>query len=246
MRLPSRDLLPTSATGDRTPLPPTPQPQPLPGSPALTHRGLRVSSPVAAAPRRTPRASCASPPPAPRRPPPARPPRGRGNQHPNHLAAAPGANSPIGARREAPVERAAQSVAARGPGTAPASSRPGASALRLKGPEGSSLPTEGVATPAGDPQCPGPRRRFPSLKRPPLSAPQLAPPSSSGGSSSSSSGKPSQTTRDSPNPWRAVATLAGHPTPLTRVQAALMRRGFHPQCAGQSLFRSVVAVSVSE
>lgn len=59
---------------------------------------------------------------------PAQPPRGRGEQKPHHPAL--GLARPIGARGAAPLAHAAQSAAARGPGSAPFVSRPGAPPLK--------------------------------------------------------------------------------------------------------------------
>lgn len=106
-------------------------------------RSRRSASPGPAPPRSlTAAAASPVPPPQLRAAPPARParlrrpPRGApgpraphvaaGTSRPYHLAAAPSPGRPIGARGAAPVSRAAQSAAARVPGTAPACSRPGA------------------------------------------------------------------------------------------------------------------------
>lgn len=110
----------------------------------LRSRRLSASPGPCPAPPRSLTAAAASPVPSPqlgaapparparlRRPPPGAPrPRAphvaAGSSTLYHLAAAPGPCPPIGARGAAPIRRAAQSAAARGPGAAPACSRLGA------------------------------------------------------------------------------------------------------------------------
>ena len=171
---PSHPRTPISTPRDRVSLPPIRQSQPPPGSPGA--HSPRARCPVPAARRRDRE-------PAPRTPPLPPPTPSAAPTWPRRAAPAtpgPRPRPPNRRPRTVPHARAAQSEAARGPGSAPSVSRPGAPPLKREPGGRSRPPRMPPSGRVGEPECWGPRRWFPTpgAAFPPLlspSTPQLHP-----------------------------------------------------------------------